>query len=91
MDANKNLPPDKVCPQHFKDLQHAGPVAKKIPTLAEQLQQNEEAKALKQANGCVNNEHNRRRTTCFCIECSIVWSHSIIQTVKDKFHVQGFS
>jgi len=46
-ETNKNLPPDKIHPQHFQAPQHAGPVTKKIPMLTKQLQHNEEAKALK--------------------------------------------
>jgi len=60
-------------------------------TLTEQLLHNEEAKAAKQAEDNSNNERNRRRTTCFCIQCSNAWSkpvHSIIKSIKDKFNLQ---
>jgi len=62
-----------------------------VPTLTEQLQHNEEAKAIKQAKDNSNNESNRRRTTYFCIGCSNIWSkpvHSIIKSIKDKFNLQ---
>jgi len=40
MESNKNLPLDKICPQHFEALQHIGPVTKIItnidPTIATQ-------------------------------------------------------
>jgi len=90
-ETNKNLPPDKIYPQHFQALQHAGLVTKKVPTLTEQLQHNKEAKAIKQAKDYSNNERNRRRTTYFCIGYSIVWSkpvHSIIKSIEDKFNLQ---
>jgi len=32
-DTNKNLPLDKIYPQHFQALQHAGLVTKKVPRL----------------------------------------------------------
>jgi len=60
-ETNKNLPLDKIRPQHVQALQHAGPVTKKVPTLTEQLQ----AKAAEQAKDNSNNERNRRRTACF--------------------------
>jgi len=66
-DTNKNLPLNKIYPQDFQALKHAGPVTKKVPTLTEQLQHNEEAKAIKQAKDNSNNKRNRRRTACFCI------------------------
>jgi len=47
--TNKTLPPDKICQQNFQAPHHAGMVTKKIPTLTEQLQHNEEAEALEQA------------------------------------------
>jgi len=90
-ETNKNPPPDKIYPQHFQALQRAGPITKKAPTLTEQLQHNKEAKALEQAKDNSNNEHNKRRTTCFCIRHSNIWSepvHSIIKSVKDKFNLQ---
>jgi len=89
--TNKNLPLDKIYPQHLQALQHAGLLTKKVPTLTEQLQHNEEAKALKQAKDNSNNERNRRRTTYFCIGYSNIWSkpvHSIIKSIKDKFNLQ---
>jgi len=48
-ETNKNLPQDKICPQHFQSQQHAGLmiITKKAPTLTEQLQHNNEAKAFK--------------------------------------------
>jgi len=42
-ETNKNLALDKIYPQHFQALQHAGLVTKKVPTLTEQPQHNEEA------------------------------------------------
>jgi len=90
-ETNKNLPLDKIYPQHFQALQHAGLVTEKVPTLTEQLQHNEETKAIKQAEDNSNNERNRRRTTYFCIGYSNIWSkpvHSIIKSIKDKFNLQ---
>jgi len=90
-ETNKNLPIDKIYPQHFQALQHAGLVTKKVPTLIEQLQHNKKANALKQAKDNSNNERNRRRTTYFCIGYSNIWSkpvHSIIKSIKDKFNLQ---
>jgi len=90
-ETNKNLPLDKIYPQHFQALQHAGLVTKKVPTLTEQLLHNEEAKAAEQAEDNSNNERNRRRTACFCIGHSNIWSkpvHSIIKSTKDKFNLQ---
>jgi len=87
METNKNPPLDKICPQHFQALQDTGPITKKIPTLAKQLQHNEEAKALEKAEGHSSNKQNRGRTTSFSVGHSIIWSepvHSIIKTVKDK-------
>jgi len=66
-ETNKNLPPDKIYPQCFQAPQQSGPVTKEVPTLTEQPQHNEEAKAFKQAEDNSNNERNRRRTTCFFI------------------------
>jgi len=40
-ETKKCLPPDKMSPQHFQALQDAGPIARKIPTLAQQPQHNE--------------------------------------------------
>jgi len=90
-ETKNNLPLDKIYPQHFQALQQAGLVTKRIPTLTKQLQHNEEAKALKQAKGHSNNEHNRRRITCFCIGYSNICYkpvHSIVKTIKDKFNLQ---
>jgi len=89
-ETNKNLPLDKISPQHLQALQNAGPVTKKVSTLTE-LQHNEEAKALKQATDNSNNKRNRRRTIYFCIRHSNLWSksiHSIVKTIKDKFNLQ---
>jgi len=90
-ETNKNLPLDKIYPQHFQALQHAGLVTKKVPALTEQLLHNEEAKAAKQAKDNSNNERNRRKTTYFCMGHSNIWSkpvHSIIKSIKDKFNLQ---
>jgi len=38
-----------------------------------------------------NNEHNRRRTTHFCLGCPNIWSepvHSIVKTIKNMFKIQ---
>jgi len=90
-DANKDLPLDQLYPQHLKALHHAGLVTNKIPTLTEQLQHNEEAKAIKKAKGDSNNQRNRRRTICFCIGYSKLWSkpiHTVIKSIKAKFNLQ---
>jgi len=60
-ETNKNLPLDKIYPQNFQAFHCAGLVTKKIPTLSEQLQVDEEAKALKQTKNDSNNQRNRRR------------------------------
>jgi len=89
--TNKNPPLDKIYPHLFQAPHHAGQITKKVPALTEQLQHNEEAKALEQAKNNSNNERNRRRTTNFCIVCSNIWSkpvHSIIKSVKDKINLQ---
>jgi len=65
-ETNKNLTLDKIHPQRFQAPQHAGLVTKKVPALTEQLQHNEEAQAVRQAEDNCNNERNRRRTACFC-------------------------
>jgi len=90
-ETNKNLPQEKIYPQHFQALQHWGLITKKIPTLTKLLQHNEEAKALKQVKDNSDNEWNKRRTIYFSIGYSNLWSkpvHSIIKTVKDKFNLQ---
>jgi len=77
--------------QPFRAPQHEGSVTQKIPTLTEQLQCNEENKALEQAKDCSKKERKRRRTTCFCIGHSITWHepvHTIVKTAKDKFNLQ---
>jgi len=90
-ETNKNLPLDKIYPHHFQALQQVELVTNKFPTLTEQLQHHEEAKAIKQAKDNSNNERNRRRTIYFCIGYSNIWSkpvHSIIKSIKDKFNLQ---
>jgi len=90
-DANKDLPLDQLYPQHFKALHHAGLVTNRIPTLTEQLQHNEEAKAIKKAKDNSNNQRNRCRTIYFCIGYSKLWSkpiHTIIKSIKAKFNLQ---
>ena len=89
-ETNKNLPLDKIYPQHFKALQSAGLVTKKVPTLTEQLQHDEQAKAAKQAKDDSNNQRNRSRTTYFCIGYTKIWSkpiHTIIKEMKAKFNL----
>jgi len=65
---------NEMHPHHFQTQQHAGPVTTKIPTSTEQLQLNEEVKAVEQADEHSNNGSNRRRTSCFCIGQSNIWS-----------------
>jgi len=55
-ETTKNPQLNKICEQSFQALQDTGPVTKKVPTLTEQLQHNEEAKALKQARDNSNNK-----------------------------------
>ena len=60
-ETNKNLPLDKIYPQHFQASQRASLVTKKFPRLAEQLQHDEEAKAFKQAKDDSNNQLNQTK------------------------------
>jgi len=62
--------------------QHAGLITKKIPTQTEQLDHNEEAKALKRAKQNSNDKQNRRRTIYFCIGCGIIWSEPVQSIIK---------
>jgi len=91
METSKNLPPDKTYRHLFQALQHAGLVTMKISKLIKQLQNNEEARSLKQTKKDSNNEPNRGIAIGFCIGHCNLWSkpvHSIIKTAKDEFNLQ---
>mgnify|MGYP001787478984 FL=1 len=90
-ETNKDLQLDEIYPQHFQALKHAGLITKKIPTLTQQLQSNEQSKNNKQGKDKSNNKRNRSRTTYFCIGYSKLWSkpiHCIIKKIQAKFNLK---